>query len=144
MKWNGALISVALFLMTQIYTTYQSLVQRDPIEHFAKEKSLPVRVVRSHIVLCDILGYSRTIEILNGATGDKSSFSYRELQYMHKTVKAHATILLALKKSKATKAYLSEDFFISRMEGSFDELIEEINGERKIRGSYRDLILKRG
>lgn len=128
--------------MQKEYITYKDICDRDPVVYFAQTKEVSPKAIEAIIKICDLVGYKDTIHILEAISPKDSNtqtLSYRDIKYIYKVTKLHKELLYALKRG----AMISEEGIISRIQGDFEDLVEEKDGKRIIKGSYRELVLRK-
>lgn len=122
------------------YVTYKDLKAMDLTVHFAERYRIARDVIQVLLKLCGAHGYTEVVEIATILSEGKLKVDYRKVVYMHKVWRFHHDLMDVLKRG----AMIGERGMTERMKGAYDDLIEYVNGECRVRGTYRDLVLRRG
>jgi len=120
--------------MHEQYVTYSEISKIDLLAHFASKYGVKKKVLRIFLEMCERYGPLGVSEFIASFT----KVSYREAVYVHRSVALHNELLHLLRHG----AKISEEGVLSRISKG-DVLVEEVNGERRIRGAYRDLVFRR-
>lgn len=119
------------------YITYKDIKDVDLMAHFSSRHGIKKRAIETFIDMCDQWGCSRTHETIEALKGPACKLTYREIRYIHRAIRLHKELLSVLRPG----AMISEEGILSRLKD--DVLVEVVNGERRIRGTYRQIVFRR-
>lgn len=118
------------------YIVFNDIKHVDLLQHFSSRYQVKKRIIETLIQMCEQWGPSRTHEVLQVT----QTLSYRQVRYMHKCVLLHKDLLFILKPGGS----ITEKAIISRLEDrGWLELVHEYNEDKRIKGTYRDLVFRK-
>lgn len=118
------------------YITYNNIKDIDLISQFSTRLGVSRKSVASLIEMCEMFGATRVLDVV-GTFGSSTVLSHRQVRYMQRSVQLHNELLGILKPG----AKISEEGIVSRLRKD-DEMLEVVNGEARIHGTYRDILLR--